>query len=231
MAENKSSGLHRAKTWEIALYALNNTSTNLYMTLVGYISYYLVGIIGTTVVFAGSFVTVMRIWDGVTDPIVGMMVDKTNGKFGKNRPFIVIGNVILFITTWLMFNMVPTLPQGIKLIVFIIIYMIYILGYTAQCVVTKSAQSCLTNDPQQRPTFSMFDMIYNTVSMSVIIPIYVSDTLTPKFTLNSTDHADQIAELIEKIPSLEKVLVTNDAGVTTLSAFYNPEFFQFFHLR
>ena len=144
MAENKSSGLHRAKTWEIALYALNNTSTNLYMSLVGYISYYLVGIIGTTVVFAGSFVTIMRIWDGVTDPIVGMLVDKTNTKFGKNRPFIVIGNAILFVTTWVMFNIIPSLPQGVKLIAFILVYMIYVLGYTAQCVVTKSAQSCLT---------------------------------------------------------------------------------------
>lgn len=230
MAENKSSGLHRAKMWEIAFYALNNTSTNLYMSLVGYISYYLIGIIGTTVVFAGSFVTVMRIWDGVTDPIVGMLVDKTNTKFGKNRPFIVIGNVILFATTWFMFNIIPTLPQGAKLIVFILVYMVYVLGYTAQCVVTKSAQSCLTNDPQQRPTFSMFDMVYNTVALSVIIPIYVSDTLVPKFTLNTADHADQIAELVAKVPTLEKVIQTNAEGVGTLSAFYNPEFFSYFHL-
>ena len=230
MAENKSSGLHRAKMWEIAFYALNNTSTNLYMTLVGYISYYLVGLIGTTVVFAGSFVTVMRIWDGVTDPIVGMLVDKTNTKFGKNRPFIVIGNAILFVTTWIMFNIIPTLPQGVKLIAFILVYMVYVLGYTAQCVVTKSAQSCLTNDPQQRPTFSMFDMIYNTVALSVIVPIYVSDTLVPKFTLNMNDHADQINELVAKIPTLEKVLTENADGVITLNAFYNPEFFSFFHL-
>lgn len=271
MAENKSSGLHRAKTWEIALYALNNTSTNLYMSLVGYISYYLVGIIGTTVVFAGSFVTIMRIWDGVTDPIVGMLVDKTNTKFGKNRPFIVIGNVILFATTWFMFNIIPTIGQGMRLPVFIVIYMIYVLGYTAQCVVTKSAQSCLTNDPQQRPTFSMFDMVYNTLALSVIIPIYVSDTLVPKFTLKLSQHKDQLLELIEKTPSLLKVLESTKAeGVTkldiaageavnfaklsseealeivnnldgyladypkvadvALNAFYNPEFFSFFHL-
>lgn len=132
-----SSGMHRAKLWEIGMYALNNTSTNLYLTLVGYISYYLVGIIGVTVVFAGSFVTIMRVWDGVTDPFVGMMVDKTNTKFGKNRPFIVIGNITLFVTTWLMFHFVTELGSGIRLIAFIIIYLIYILGYTAQCVVTS----------------------------------------------------------------------------------------------
>ena len=82
------------------MYALNNTSTNTYMMVVGYISYFLIGIVGLASVLAGSIVTIMRIWDGVTDPFVGMMVDKTNGKFGKNRPFIVIGQIIMFATTF-----------------------------------------------------------------------------------------------------------------------------------
>ena len=41
--------------------------------------------------------------------------------------------------------------------------MVYYLGYTCQCVVTKSAQSCLTNDPKQRPLFASFDGVYNTL--------------------------------------------------------------------
>ena len=39
---------------------------------------------------------------------------------------------------------------------------IYYLGYTCQCVVTKSAQSCMTNDPKQRPMFASFDGVFNT---------------------------------------------------------------------
>ena len=75
----EENGIHRAKMWEIMMYALNNTSTNTYMMVVGYISYFLIGIVGLASVLAGSIVTIMRIWDGVTDPFVGMMVDKTNG--------------------------------------------------------------------------------------------------------------------------------------------------------
>ena len=103
----EENAIHRAKMWEIMMYALNNTSTNTYMMVVGYISYFLIGIVGLASVLAGSIVTIMRIWDGVTDPFVGMMVDKTNGKFGKNRPFIVIGQVIMFATTFVMFNFIP----------------------------------------------------------------------------------------------------------------------------
>ena len=46
----------------------------------------------------------MRVWDGVTDPVIGFVVDKTNGRFGKNRPFIVIGNVIMIITTYILYH-------------------------------------------------------------------------------------------------------------------------------
>ena len=178
-------GVHRAKMWEIAFYALNNTSTNAYMMLVGSISYFLVGIVGVGAVLAGSIVTIMRIWDGVTDPFVGMVVDNTNTKFGKNRPFIVIGQVILFGMTFCMFRLIPLIPTGGRFIAFILIYMVYIVGYTCQCVVTKSAQSCLTNDPEQRPIFSMFDSVYNILLMSLFWPVFLSSTLLPKFTVTS----------------------------------------------
>ncbi|MGN0158625.1 MAG: MFS transporter [Brotaphodocola sp.] len=233
MAEKKqgavAQGMHRAKMWEIGMYALNNTSTNLYMTLVGYISYYLVGIIGVGVVFAGSFITLMRVWDGVTDPFVGMLVDRTNTKFGKNRPFIVLGNVLLFSMTWIMFNIIPRMPQSSRFMIFVVVYLVYIIGYTFQCVVTKSAQTCLTNDPKQRPIFGMFDCVYNLASMNVIIPLFMSGTMIPKYTLNMNDHADKIASLIAKNPSLENVLQESN-GVVTLSGFYNPEMFSHLHL-
>ena len=201
----EENGIHRAKLWEIAFYALNNTSTNIYMALMGYISYYLIGIVGVGAVLAGSFVTVMRIWDGVTDPFVGFVVDKTNTKFGKNRPFIVVGQIILFVSSFILFNVTPSIPKAGRFPFFVVVYMVYIIGYTCQCVVTKSAQSCLTNDPKQRPIFAMFDSVYNVVALTMIIPIYISGTLIPKFN------------------------VTNDAGEVTLSAFYNPEMFH--HLQ
>ena len=186
----EENGIHRAKLWEIAFYALNNTSTNIYMALMGYISYYLIGIVGVGAVLAGSFVTVMRIWDGVTDPFVGFVVDKTNTKFGKNRPFIVVGQIILFVSSFILFNVTPSIPKAGRFPFFVVVYMVYIIGYTCQCVVTKSAQSCLTNDPKQRPIFAMFDSVYNVVALTMIIPIYISGTLIPKF--NVTNDAGEV---------------------------------------
>ena len=92
--EQEKNGLNKAKWWQIAGLAVNDIATNLYMWEMIFISYYLNGIIGASVVIASSLATVMRLWDGITDPIIGIILDKTKGKFGKNRPFLVVGQAI-----------------------------------------------------------------------------------------------------------------------------------------
>ena len=166
-------GIHRVPLWRIAGYALNNTATNLYLMMMNYATYYLMGWVGVGMMVASSLTMMMRIWDGVTDPFVGFMVDKTNGKFGKNRPFIVIGQIILCVTSYIAFHVTHKLPQGVRFPFYVVVLMVYYLGYTCQCVVTKSAQSCMTNDPKQRPMFASFDGVFNTLLfavMGVIVP-------------------------------------------------------------
>ena len=161
-------GIHRVPLWRIACFALNNTATNLYMMMMGYATYYLMGWVGVGMMLASSLSMIMRIWDGVTDPFVGFMVDKTNGKFGKNRPFIVIGNIILAVTSFVLFHVTHLLPQAVRFPFYVVVLMIYYLGYTCQCVVTKSAQSCMTNDPKQRPLFTIFNTVGSLLGMGVM---------------------------------------------------------------
>ena len=179
-------GIHRAKLWQIAGFALNNTATNLYLFFMNFISYYLVGFVGVGVVAASTIVMNMRIWDGVTDPFIGYVVDKTDSKFGKNRPFMLIGNIILAIFSFLIVHVTHKAPERNRLLVFIVLNMIYIIGYTFQCVVTKSAQTCLTNDPKQRPMFTIFDGIYNTILFAAV-PVLVFQKLIPKYGEFNTD--------------------------------------------
>ena len=122
------SGMHRAKLWQIGGFAFNNTATNLYMFMMNFIAYYLTGYVGVGVVVASTLITTMRIWDGVTDPFIGYMVDKTNSKFGKNRPFMVIGNVILAVGSFILLHVTHLLPTGARFIFFVLIYMVYIIG-------------------------------------------------------------------------------------------------------
>ena len=105
-------GIHRVPLWRIGGFALNNSATNLYLFFMGYVAYYLTGFVGIAVVLASSFSMIMRLWDGVTDPFIGFIVDKTNGRFGKNRPFIVIGKNILCISSLIFFHVTHKLPEN-----------------------------------------------------------------------------------------------------------------------
>lgn len=173
---------NRAKTWQMMFFVMNNTATNCFMFFIGFITYYATGVAGLALMTVSTIVTAMRMFDGITDPIIGFVIDKTDGKFGKFRPMMLIGYLILSVTTFILVNTVHLVPDSIKLLYFIAIYSLYIIGYTFQTACTKGGQACLTNDPKQRPTFTLFDGIYNTLLFAVF-PLFVYNTLVPKHTI------------------------------------------------
>lgn len=168
-----------AKLWQIGFFALNNTATNLYMFAFMFISYYATGIAGLLVVSVSSVLTFMRIWDGFTDPVIGFWIDKTESKFGKFRPFMLFGNVILAVMALVLFKTTHLVPQNLRFLYFIAMYGLYIIGYTFQTACTKAGQTVLTNDPKQRPLFTLFDAIYNTI-LFVGGQFVISTILVPK---------------------------------------------------
>lgn len=171
---------NKAKMWQIGCFAFNNTATNIIMVLMGYVSYYATGVVGLSVVLVSSLLTSMRMFDAVTDPVIGFIIDKTNGKFGKFRPMILIGYIIMAISILVMYNTLHLFPESMKLIGFILLYGLYIVGYTFQTACTKAGQACLTNDPSQRPLFSRFDGIYN-LFLFALAAQYASGYISPKY--------------------------------------------------
>lgn len=179
--ENKVTVYNRAKLWQIGLFSLNNTATNIFLALMFYVGYYATGFVGLGTVLISNILTSMRIFDGITDPLVGYLIDKTDGKLGKFRPYMVIGYVIMVITTILLFKVTHTLPENARLPFFLIVYAVYILGYTCQTAVTKAGQACITNDPKQRPVFGAFDGTYTLIFFYCFLPVYANGYLLPKY--------------------------------------------------
>jgi Na+/melibiose symporter-like transporter len=164
--------LNRAKGYQLVLFPFNNGATNVYYILtMNYIMYHANGVLGLAIAFATSMVTVMRVFDAFTDPIIGMIIDRTNGRFGKFRPYMVLGNVTMIICSLLMYfgtRLIPASHMGLRYAAYTIIYIIFIIGYTLQTSCTRAGQTCITNDPQQRPTFTIFNTIASLVGMGLI---------------------------------------------------------------
>lgn len=170
---------NEAKLWQIITFSTNNTATNMYNFLMGFVAYYATGIAGLAVVIVSTIMTSMRVFDGFTDPVIGFLIDKTEGKFGKFRPFMILGNLLLAGTILLLFWTTHLIPESFRLLYFILIYVVYIFGYTCQTAVTKSGQTVITNHPKQRPLFSLYDGIF-TLTFYSLAGLYVSNYLTEK---------------------------------------------------
>ena len=165
-----------AKLWQIICFPFNNTATNMFMFLMMYVSYLAVGGYGIAVVAVSTILTATRLFDAITDPVIGFIIDKTKSRFGKFRPMILLGYLIMVVSISLMYFV----GIGSNAVTFVAIYLLYIIGYTFQTACTKSAQTCITNDPKQRPLFTRCDSIYMLIQMTSVT-MYVTNYLQPKY--------------------------------------------------
>ena len=173
--------MNRAKFYQLALFPMNNGATNVYFVLIlSYVATFGENILGL-VGYASIMVTVMRLFDAVTDPIIGALMDKTSTRFGKFRPFMVIGNVIMSLSVIALYVFSPMIPAAMKwarYAAFTGLYAVWVIGYTFQTSVTRAAQAVLTNDPKQRPLFTIFNTVGSLAGMGVmqfIGPILAGD--------------------------------------------------------
>ncbi|MBO4938826.1 MAG: MFS transporter [Oscillospiraceae bacterium] len=168
---NENNGMNRAKFYQLALFPMNNGATNVYFVLIlSYIATFGENILDL-VGFASIMVTLMRLFDAVTDPIIGALMDKTSTKFGKFRPFMVIGNAIMAVSVIVLYVFTPAIPAAMKwarYVAFTVLYAVWVIGYTFQTSVTRAAQAVLTNDPKQRPLFTIFNTIGSLAGMGVM---------------------------------------------------------------
>ncbi len=170
--EKKTASINRAKTYQLVLFPMNNGATNVYYILtMNFIAYYANGVLGLALMFATTMVTAMRLFDAVTDPIIGALIDRTSTKFGKFRPYMVLGNIIMIISAILMYfgaRIVPTDMMWLRYVCFVLFYALYVIGYTFQTACTRSGQTCLTSDPKQRPLFTVFNTIASLIGMGLV---------------------------------------------------------------
>ena len=167
-----STGVNRAKLYQLVLFPLNNGATNVYYVLIlSYIATFGNNVLGIATVFASVMVTGMRVFDAITDPIIGALMDRTNGKLGKFRPFMIIGNAIMALSVIVLYMITPSIPkdmQWLRYVAFVGLYAVWVIGYTFQTSVTRSGQTVLTNDPKQRPLFTIFNTVGSMAGMGLM---------------------------------------------------------------
>lgn len=94
------------------------------------ITYYFTDILCIGAAAAGTLLLVSRIWDGINDPMMGILIDRTDTKWGKCRPYILAGGIWLSVSTGLLFYNPGFESTTAKLIWAYVIYNSWGMAYT-----------------------------------------------------------------------------------------------------
>jgi Na+/melibiose symporter-like transporter len=71
---------------------------NLFFTALGFWSLnYLTDTVGLSAALAGTAVMVGKLWDAVTDPVMGYISDRTRSRWGRRRPYLLFGSLPLLV--------------------------------------------------------------------------------------------------------------------------------------
>jgi GPH family glycoside/pentoside/hexuronide:cation symporter len=109
----KNNGIPKIKLREKMAYGLGDMASNVVWSgIAAYITYYYTNAVHIAASAAGTIFFVSRIFDGISDVFMGIIVDKTKSKHGKARPWLLWMAVPFFAATVLLFAVPDISPQG-----------------------------------------------------------------------------------------------------------------------
>lgn len=148
------------KFYEKIGYGFGDMASSMFWKLFGaYLMVFYTDVFGISAAIVGTMFLVTRIWDAFVDPVVGVVADRTESKWGKFRPFLlwlaipfgVIG--ILTFTT-------PDLQPTAKIVYAFVTYSLMMVVYSAINVPYASLLGVMSPDPKDRNVLSTFRMAF-----------------------------------------------------------------------
>jgi len=140
-------------------YSLGDTASNLFFqTIMLFLTYFYTDVFGLPAASVGPLFLVTRLWDAVNDPIMGAIADRTNTRWGKFRPYILIMAPFFCVAAVLAFT-TPNFDSTGKLIYAYITYNLMMMMYTAVNVPYSALMGVISPDPMERTEVSTYRFV------------------------------------------------------------------------
>jgi GPH family glycoside/pentoside/hexuronide:cation symporter len=153
---------------EKAGYALGDTAANfIFQTMVMFQLVFYTDTFGITAAAAGTLLIVVRFWDAIFDPIMGVVADRTNTKWGKFRPWVLWTAVPFGIMGFLTFLTPDFDPTG-KLIYAYITYIVLMMVYSANNLPYSALSGVMTGDLGERTSLSSYRFVFAMIAQLII---------------------------------------------------------------
>ncbi len=149
-------------------YGLGDTASNiLYQAWSFFLMIFYTDVFGIDAKVASFMFLITRVWDMVNDPVMGMIADRTNTRWGKFRPYLLWMAVPYGILACAMF-ITPTWGQNMKIVYAYVTYILATMAYTAINIPYSSMMAVMTPDPKERTTLSQYRFFFAFVGAMLI---------------------------------------------------------------
>ena len=136
-------------------------------------------------------VVILRIWDGVNDPIMGWLIEKCKFKSGKYRPWILIGALSNSIVTILMFWI---LPEGWAYVAtFTVWYFLWDFTYTMNDIAYWSVLPSLSSKEKIRANLT------TTLSIFISVGTFAVGGIVPLLAAGNVGQVYQVIAIVTSI--------------------------------
>lgn len=129
----------------------------IYTAMSVYLMFYYTDYAGVSSAAVGVIMLISRVFDGVSDIIMGVIVDRTKSRFGKARPWLLRMCIPFAVSGVLLFSVPTGWSSGAKLVyVFVTYNLVSTVVYTAINVPYSALNALMTQDPYERSVLSIF---------------------------------------------------------------------------
>ena len=164
-----------------------------------YLPFFYSNIFGLSLAHAGTLVLVTKLYDAVSDPVMGLVADRTNTRWGKYRPYLLWIAIPFAIAGVLAFFTPQTDNYTFKHVYAYVTYILMMTVYTAINVPYGAMLGVMTDDSREKSVFSSFRMFFafigSFIAMGSFEPLLklrqsIVGTLPAEWTLADSTPAD-----------------------------------------
>ena len=181
-------------------YGFGDMSSSMFWKIFSYyLPFFYSNIFGLSLAHAGTLVLVTKLYDAVSDPVMGLIADRTNTRWGKYRPYLLWIAIPFAVAGVLAFFTPQTGNYTFKHVYAYVTYILMMTVYTAINVPYGAMLGVMTDDSREKSVFSSFRMFFafigSFIAMGSFEPLLklrqsIVGTLPAEWTLADSTPAD-----------------------------------------
>lgn len=149
-------------------YGLGDTASNLYFQMfINFLLFFYTDVFGIPAAVAGFLFMISRFWDAVNDPLMGIIADRTDTRWGKFRPYLLWMMLPLAVMGVLAFTTPELSLQG-KIIYAYVTYILLMMAYTAINIPYSALLGVLSPHSKQRTSASTYRFVLAFVGAFIV---------------------------------------------------------------